>query len=86
VKFLNRIDEIEVCPFQLVIGVHLRKFCLFKKENILISQLLHRPMHIVVPYYKQALNGPGNLKNKVLSQSDNKKMFSNTTTKKEVCC
>jgi len=32
-------------------------------------------MHMAVRYYKREQNGPGNLKNKVLSHKNNKKSF-----------
>ena len=46
-----------------------------KKQNILISQLLHRPIHIAVPYYKHKHCSPRKLKHKVLVQSEQKKSF-----------
>jgi hypothetical protein len=46
-----------------------RQSFFFRKGNKLISQLLHRLMHIAVRYYKHQNKGPRNLKNKVLRQS-----------------
>ena len=54
---------------------------IFRKGNILISQLLHRSMHMVVPYYKPERNGPGYLKNKVLRHKVKKGL--KTSTRKQ---
>ena len=53
----------------------------FRKENILISQLLHSSMHMAVPYYKPERNGPGYLKNKVLRHKVKKGL--KTSTRKQ---
>jgi len=44
----------------------------FRKENILISQLLHRLMHMAVHYYKRTKSSSRNLKHEVLSHEYNK--------------
>jgi hypothetical protein len=53
----------------------------FRKGNILISQLLHRSMHMAVSYYRLRRNRPRNLKHKVLSHDDNKESFQKTQTR-----
>jgi hypothetical protein len=59
-----------------------RRWKLFIKWNILLSQLLHRLMHIDVRYYKHQNKGPRNLKNEVLKARPMDRAKANS---REVC-
>jgi hypothetical protein len=72
--------DVGFCKMEVTVAWSLISF-FFRKKNILISQLLHRPMHMVVPYYSLRRNIPRNLKHKVLSHDDNKQSFQKTQTK-----
>jgi hypothetical protein len=64
--------------------VYVERTIFLRKGNILISQLLHRLMHMAVRYYKTERNGPRYLKDKVLHHKENKGLIKSVLAGKSI--